>query len=322
MLSAKFFRAMTIMTAITIREVGIREGFQSFSTVYPTEKKLQLIEYLLSTGLKTLEVTSFVRPDKVPQMADAEELCRRLPLREGVSYTVLYLNQHGLRRARATEGPITVTGWLPFAASETFLRKNSNITFAQFLDSIPLWCDTFEETRTDLHGFMVSTCFGCNDEGRIENDRVCSAVDLVLERLATVSSGPPREICVADTMGWGEPRRVADLVRRLARGTGCDVSLHLHDTRGLGMANVMAGIESGVSIFESSVGGIGGCPFARGATGNVATEEIVYLCDQLGVETGVSLSEMKHALAYLEEDIGLLGTSRWYRCEKALRRRG
>jgi hydroxymethylglutaryl-CoA lyase len=205
---------------------------------------------------------------------------------------------------------------LPFAASDTFLKKNSNTTFASILESIPEWEAVFSETGTPLHGFMVSTCFGCNDEGRIENGAVVSRIKDVLNRLSV----RPREICIADTMGWGEPRRVADLVHRIRNEVGIDVSLHLHDTRGLGMANVMAGIESGVSIFESSIGGIGGCPFACGATGNVATEEIVYLCEQLGIPTGISLSRIKKALSFLEEDIGVISTSRWYRCEKALAR--
>jgi hydroxymethylglutaryl-CoA lyase len=304
------------MSSIMIREVGVREGFQSFATVYPTEKKQLLIELLVDAGVSCLEVASFVRPDRVPQMADAEELCRHLLPREGVTYTVLYLNQHGLRRAAAASGPITVPGWLPFAASDTFLKKNSNTTFASILESIPEWEAVFSETGTLLQGFMVSTCFGCNDEGRIENGAVVSRIKDVLNRLSV----RPREICIADTMGWGEPRRVADLVHRIRNEVGIDVSLHLHDTRGLGMANVMAGIESGVSIFESSIGGIGGCPFACGATGNVATEEIVYLCEQLGIPTGISLSRIKKALSFLEEDIGVISTSRWYRCEKALAR--
>ena len=304
------------MSSILIREVGVREGFQSFATVYPTEKKQLLIELLVYAGVSCLEVTSFVRPDRVPQMADAEELCRHLLPRDGVTYTVLYLNQHGLRRAAAASGPITVPGWLPFAASDTFLKKNSNTTFAAILESIPGWEAAFSETGISLHGFMVSTCFGCNDEGRIENGAVVSRIKEVLARLSV----RPREICIADTMGWGEPRRVADLVHRIRNEVGIEVSLHLHDTRGLGMANVMAGIESGVTIFESSIGGIGGCPFACGATGNVATEEIVYLCDQLGISTGIALSRLKKALSFLEEDIGVISTSRWYRCEKALAR--
>lgn len=306
------------MSSILIREVGVREGFQSFATVYPTEKKRTLIEFLVEAGLRCLEVTSFVRPDRVPQMADAEELCRQLSPREGVSYTVLYLNQHGLRRAAAAPGPITVPGWLPFAASDTFLKKNSNTTFAEILESLPEWEAAFAETRTALQGCMVSTCFGCNDEGRIENGVVIDRIAKVLARLST----RPLEICIADTMGWGEPRRVADLVHRIRQEIGLEVSLHLHDTRGLGMANVMAGIESGVTIFESSIGGIGGCPFACGATGNVATEEIVYLCEQLGLSTGISLSELKQPLAFLEEEIGVISTSRWYRYEKALGRAG
>lgn len=304
------------MSKITIREVGVREGFQSFEAVYPTDKKLTLIDHLVSAGLKWLEVASFVRPDKVPQMADAEELCRRLKPQEGVTFAVLYLNQQGLRRASAAPGPLSVLGWLPFATSDAFLRKNSNTTFEDFLDSIPRWEEVFHEMQTPLHGLMVSTCFGCNYEGRIENDVVLRRIERVLERV----SRPPREVCIADTMGWGEPRRVADLVQRLRDSAGLEVSLHLHDTRGLGLANVMAGIECGVTIFESSIGGIGGCPFALGATGNVATEEIVYLCEQIGIETGISLLGLKRALAFLEEDIGVLSTSRWYMCEKALDR--
>lgn len=292
---------------IRIREVGPREGFQNLPAVYPTEQKLELISLLTQAGLKEIEVAAFVRADRVPQMADAAEVIRALPKGTEVAYSALYLNQKGFKNALSAEVPF-IEGWIPVAMSESFLKRNNNLTLGDLYASLPGWEECFREASVPLQGLMVSAAFGANDEGAIPLERLLSVLEATFSHLSIA----PREVCLADTMGWGTPRKVAQAVRAVRETFGCEVSLHLHDTRGTGIANVYAGIEEGVRIFDSSFGGVGGCPFVKGAAGNVATEEVVFLCHEMGLDTGVDLDKLMAAVLLLEKVVGPV-PSRYFR---------
>lgn len=294
---------MQLPDSITIREVGPREGFQTISKVIPTAHKLELIEALAKTGVRQIEVTSFVRPDRVPQMADAEDLARSLVHYEGVRYSALYLNKAGFERAEACKR-ISNDAWLYTAASSTFLKRNNNLTFDDVVDGVPEWLTVFAKAGKSLHGLMISTAFGCNYEGAVSHDTVLRIIAEIHKR---VEDGGQRirEICLADTMGWASPLALKALVTKVREAfPGSEVSLHLHDTRGTAMANVFAGLEEGVKVFEASVGGMGGCPFARGAAGNVASEDVAFMCREMGISTGLSLEAYVEAARIAERIVG------------------
>jgi len=297
---------------VLIREVGPREGLQSFGPILATEKKLKLIELLVAAGLQEIEVTSFVRPDRVPQMGDAHDLVSRLaPAPKGTHYRALYLNQKGFESA-ANYQSLTTDGWLYTSASEKFLQDNSNTNHDLFIDRIPSWLEVFKKYNRKLKGLMISTAFGSNDEGVISADRVLAVINRCFEAIRKHGE-VPEEISLADTMGWGDPHSVRRLVEGCYQEFGeINVSLHLHDTRGAAVANACAGLEVGVRIFESSVGGVGGCPFARGATGNVATEDLAFLFEQMGYSTGLNLDRCMAAVEYLV-DLGLTPEGKLHR---------
>ena len=295
---------------VLIREVGPREGFQILPTVYPVEQKLRLIDALCKASLTQIEVTSFVRPDRVPQMADAEALVAQLPAHKGTEYSALYLNPHGFERAEKT-GKLSNKGWLYSSPSATFLKANNNVSIDESVASVAEWCGLFRRHSKRLHGLMVSNAFGCSYEGPVSSSAVVSLV----ERFAAACEAAGErlvEVCLADTVGMANPKSVRERLVAL-RPLGITVSLHLHDTVGLGLANVYAGLLEGVSIFETSVGGLGGCPFTPGAAGNVATEDVVYLCEQMGIQTNVDLRLICEAAKLAEIIIGTPLPGRVYR---------
>lgn len=288
---------------VLIREVGPREGFQTLPRVVTTDKKLELISLLNGTGVTEIEITSFVRPDRVPQMADAEDVARRFERRPGVRYTALYLNEKGFERAEAV-GTLDNRGWFASAVSATFLKRNNNLTPGEVRASIPQWLATFRRAQKHPYGLMLSTAFGCHYEGLFSTSQVVGVVREFLQNLED-AGGTLREVCLADTVGLGSPEAVRRLVGELsARLPTVDISLHFHDTRGLAIANIYAGLCEGVRIFEASVGGMGGCPFTRGAAGNVATEEVVLLCHELGIHTGIDLNSYIRVAGRAEEIAG------------------
>jgi hydroxymethylglutaryl-CoA lyase len=296
--------------SVLIREVGPREGFQIIPRVFETQQKIQLIQALVDAGLSEIEVTAFVRPDRVPSMADAEALVAGLPHATGVAFSALYLNVKGFQRAEAT-GRLRNKAWLYSSPSESFLRSNNNTTIDQSLASVPLWCDEFHRAGKRVHGLMVSTAFGCGFEGAIKPEAVLRLVERYRDALGAVGEGLA-EICLADTVGVAHPNSVRACVQ-LLRPLGIPVSLHLHNTWGLGVANVYAGLCEGVSIFETSIGGLGGCPFTPGASGNVATEDVVYLCHALGVSTSLDLEKLCQAAELVGSIIGTPVSSSVYK---------
>ena len=294
---------MTLPNRVFLRELGPREGFQTLPQTVKTESKLELIRLLGLAGLKEIEITSFVRPDKVPQMADADEVVRRFEKHPGVEYTALALNPQGFERAEGSARLLN-RGWIYLAASESFLKRNNNVTIEESITRIPEWLAVFQRFKKPLHGVMISAAFGCNYEGEVPHSKVLEILARAQERFAAHGVAPV-EVSLADTMGWATPLKLRGLVSKVQeKFPASNVSLHLHDTRGSGMANVYAGLEEGISIFDCSIGGMGGCPFAKGAAGNVPTEDVAFLCRELGIDTGVSLQHLVSAARYAESIVG------------------
>jgi hydroxymethylglutaryl-CoA lyase len=295
---------------VRLIEVGPREGFQFEGIGNPqkinTDDKVRLIEMLAGTGLKILQIVSFVSPKQVPQMADAEAICSRLKPRPGVIYTGIYLNDTGLRRAIAASPPLSVTGKITLTASETFALRNQRRTLEQDFEMQRRIAALYRQHGHAVETANVMAAFGCNYEGPVALSRV---LDLVakLHEIAAEAGSTLRTLGLADTMGWADPemiRRTVGAVRE--RWPALSLNLHLHDTRGLGIANVYAALLEGVDEFDTAVGGLGGCPFAGhgGAAGNVCTEAVLFLCRQLGIATGVDLEAVVECSRFAETIVG------------------
>jgi hydroxymethylglutaryl-CoA lyase len=277
-------------------EVSPRDGLQNEAERLPTEAKLALIEDALAAGLRRVEVASFVHPERVPQMADAEAVCAGLPQRGDVRYTGLVLNRRGVARAVAT-GRLDEIGMVA-VASDGFGRRNQGMG-AQ--ESVDVACEVLAEAKAaGLRAQVtIAVAFGCPFEGEVPEERVLALV----ERLAAAE---PDEVALADTIGVAVPSQVLSLFPALREVLGPAVPLraHFHDTRGTAVANAFAALQAGVEVLDASIGGIGGCPFAPKATGNVATEDLLYLLSRMGIETGVSLDGVLAAADRLEARLG------------------
>lgn len=273
------------MAEVTIIEVGPRDGLQNETEFIPTYRKLELIHKLIAAGLRRIEASSFVHPLKVPQMADAAEVMQALSAVGGVSLSALIPNQKGFERAR--EHRLDEINWVT-AVSPTFNVRNINQTIEENLQAFTLLVPLAREAGIKTR-FSIATSFGCPYEGKVDPDKVQMLVDQALEAGAD-------EIGIADTIGIAVPDQVFAMCRRLLPVTGdIPISIHLHDTRGLALANVYAAYTAGIRTFEAAVGGLGGCPFAPGAAGNVATEDVVYMFERMKVKTGVKFSELLDA---------------------------
>ncbi len=273
---------MRLPARVEICEVGPRDGLQNEARPVPTAGKIRLIGALAEAGIRRMEATSFVSPTWVPNLADAGEVLAGVPRRSGVSYAALVPNLKGLERALAAGVDEVV---LFLSASETHSRKNINKSIAQALEASAEVAAAATAAGLRLKG-AISMCFGCPFEGDVDP----AAVLRIAEALRGMGAD---EISLSDTSGMGNPRQVGDLISRVAdRVPLPHLGLHLHDTRGTGLANVLAGLQAGVTVFDASVGGLGGCPYSPGATGNVATEDLVHMLHEMGVETGVDLERL------------------------------
>lgn len=304
---------MTLPSKVYIREVGPREGFQSLSKIVSTAEKIELIQALSLTGVREIETVSLVRPDRVPQMADADEVARALPEQSDVRYTALYLNPKGFVRGEAFPA-IRNSGWLMIAVSDDFLRANNGISIDDMCAAMPEWFAAFRAAGKKLHGITVSTAFGDHHRSYSETD-LCDVLAKV-RRVVQQHGETLSEISLADTVGVAHPeqvRRAVQAVRALI--PGAEVSLHLHDTRGRGLANAYAGLLEGVSTFDASVGGIGGCPFTKGGAGNICTEDFIALCHSLGITTGISLERYVSAAKRAAAIVGAPLPGKMYRIE-------
>jgi hydroxymethylglutaryl-CoA lyase len=273
------------MAEVQIIEVGPRDGLQNEAEFVPTEKKLQLIDKLLDAGITRMEATSFVHPKKVPQMSDASDIMRKLQEYKNVSFGALVPNRRGFERAR--EQRIDEVNWVT-AASQTFNARNINQSieenFEAFVQLVPLMKEAGVKIR-----FSIATSFGCPFEGKVDEDKVLSLA------LAAFKAGAD-EVGLADTIGIAVPDHVYSLCSKVLKYSRSDsVAIHLHDTRGLALANTYAAYTAGIRLFEAAVGGLGGCPFAPGAAGNVATEDVVYMFERMNVKTGIDFSRLLEA---------------------------
>ena len=288
-------RETSLAREIEIVEVGPRDGLQSEPGVLPTAAKVELIERLIGAGLRRLEVTSFVNPKKVPQMADAEQVLAGLARRPDVRYVGLVLNRKGFERAVAAG--CNEVG-MAVVASDTFNRRNQGVGTEE---SIGAWLEIARAAQAAgvRAQVTVSAAFGCPFEGEMPVQRVIDVARRVAE-------AEPFEIAFADTIGVGVPAQVSEILGRareaLPRATR--LRAHFHNTRNTGLANAYAALEAGVSALDSSVGGIGGCPFAPAATGNIPTEDLVYMLTRCGVRTGVDLERLVATAEWLQQTLG------------------
>jgi hydroxymethylglutaryl-CoA lyase len=287
---------MALPTEVRIREVGPRDGFQNEPEVVATDDKVRLIELLGRTGLQRLEITSFVRADVIPQLADAREVLERVELPDHVSRSVLIPNERGLDHAlELREHFDEVNVFL--SASETHNRKNVNRSIEESLDGLERVLGRAREAGLRCEG-VISVSFGCPYEGHVPPERVFA----IAQRLVAAGA---EEIGFGDTTGMANPVQARNFFTQ-AREQLPDVELtaHFHNTRGQGLANVLSALEAGCQSFESSFGELGGCPVPAGATGNIATEDLVSMLEEMGVETGVSLPALLEASRTVQEVLG------------------
>jgi hydroxymethylglutaryl-CoA lyase len=279
---------------VCIYEVGPRDGLQNEPETVPTDAKLELVRRLAAAGLRRIEVTSFVSPKWIPQLADGEALASALLQLPGVRFSALVPNEQGYARFRSA-GSIDMAAVF-ISASETHNRKNVNCSVAEQLERFRPVAERARADRVPLRAYVSTVC-GCPYEGAV----AIGAVTALVEKLRALGVD---EISLGDTIGVGVPRGVGELVAAVAGVAPLDtVALHLHDTYGRALANVAAGYEAGVRTFDSALGGLGGCPYAPGASGNVATEDVVDLFERSGVATGVSLDALVDTSAWLEDRV-------------------
>ena len=292
--------------AVSIREVGPRDGFQNEPEVIPTERKVELIDALARTGLRRLEVTSFVRADVIPQLADAAEVLARIdvpPRGERVGADPQRARPgRGARAARARGGERPAFDEINvfLSASETHNRKNVNRSIAESLAGLEAVLGRAREAGLRCEG-VISTSFGCPYEGHVPPERV-------LEIAARLRDAGAQEIGFGDTTGMANPRQVREFFAAARDGElgrrACELTAHFHNTRGQGLANVLAALEAGVESFESSFGELGGCPVPAGATGNIATEDLVSMLHEMGIETGIDLPALLACARRVQEILG------------------
>lgn len=288
---------------VSIVEVGPRDGLQNEQAAVSTADKTAFVDLLSSAGLPRIEVSAFVSPKWVPQMADAAGVFAGINRRAGVRYSALVPNLEGLERAHAAG----VTDVAVFAAaSESFSRRNINQSIDASLDIYRAVSARAARLGISMRAY-VSTAFGCPFEGSVSPERVADVSHALVEMGAV-------EVSVSDTIGIAHPGQVPVVVEAVAaRVPLAKIALHFHDTRGTALVNVLTAMDLGVSTFDASAGGLGGCPYAPGATGNLATEDLIYMLDGLGIETGVDLAALVEASAFIEARVGHRLPSRYYR---------
>ncbi|HEV3090714.1 MAG TPA: hydroxymethylglutaryl-CoA lyase [Candidatus Cybelea sp.] len=298
---------MSIPKVVTLFEMGARDGLQNEDVLVSTDDKVRFIDLLSQTGLKWIEATSFVSPKAIPQLADAGEVFARIAKAPGVRYPVLVPNLKGYERARAA-GADAIAVFT--AASEHFTKRNINMTIDE---SLATFADVVKAAKRDgawVRGY-VSTAFGSPF-----GDAVTPA--MVVDVCVKLMDMGCDELSIGDTIGVGVPSQVDELVPLLGARIPLElIAMHFHDTRGTALANVYASLRNGISKFDSSAGGLGGCPYAPGATGNVGTEDVLYLLDTMGIETGVDVTKVRAASRFIASVVGHPLTSKAYQAMEA-----
>jgi hydroxymethylglutaryl-CoA lyase len=293
---------MGLPRAVKVCEVGPRDGLQNERVTISAADKVRYIDLLSQTGLRMIEATSFVSPKAIPQLADSGQVFSAIQKRPGVRYVVLCPNLRGLEGAKAA-GVDSIAVFT--AASETFTKRNINMTVAQ---SLEIFGEVIHAAKADgmwVRGY-ISTAFGCPYEGRVPIENVLRVASALYELGCD-------EISVGDTIGVGVPTQVDALIPRLASAVPLEkIALHFHDTRGTALANVHAALQHGVAIFDASSGGLGGCPYAPGASGNLGTEDLLYMLQGMGIETGVDLGGVRAASRFIARVLDHALTSKTY----------
>jgi isopropylmalate/homocitrate/citramalate synthase len=291
---------------VEIHEEGPREGFQIEPGPIGTADKIRLIEALAETGLHHIQACSFVSPRIVPGWADAEDVVSGFTPKEGVRYTALWFNANGLNRALVFRNKLSVTGSIALTASEAFTQKNLHRSHAENVEAMKKQTELHLANNIPVPRIGVMAAFGCNYQGDIAPAQVISTLE---DGLAIAEETGAKIECfsLADTMGWATPMRIERVLGEVrSRWPETPIALHLHDTRGLAVANAHAALKMGVTQFDSTVGGLGGCPFAgqKGAAGNICTEELVLLCEEMGIDTGVDLDALIEVGRLAESIVG------------------
>lgn len=285
---------MSLPSKVNIVDVGPRDGFQTEQAFIPTEVKVRVIDAISETGVRKIETTSFVHPEAVPQMADARAVLRGIRRAPGVEYTVLVPNTKGAELAveESIDGIRLVV-----CASETFNQQNVRMS----IDASVQECEAIVAIASKSNvpaEVAIGVSFGCPFEGPTPEDRVSE----LARRFAAMGVG---DISIADTVGMANPTHVSRLMTRLKNELeGVALSLHIHNTRGLGFANVLAGLQAGIDTYDASIGGLGGCPVTPAATGNIPTEDLVNMCEEMGIDTGIDIDKVMHASRLMEEFLG------------------
>ena len=292
--------------SIRINEEGPREGFQFEKGPIPTARKIELIDALSGTGLKQIQVASFVPPQNVPGWVDADDVVAGFEVNPNVAYTALWLNERGLQRALGHDDRLQLLGSVGLCCSAAFLAINQKRTMEQNFEGQRSIIKMYQANGLPVTRGSLMAAFGCNFQGDVAPATVVEMVGQLLD-LAAEAGETLEFVSLADTMAWASPlsiRRVVGAIRD--RFPDLTLSLHLHDTRGMGIANVYSGLQMGVEIYDAAVAGLGGCPFAahKGAAGNVCTEDVVFLCDEMGIETGIDLERLMQAACVAEDVVG------------------
>ncbi|MAQ80089.1 MAG: hydroxymethylglutaryl-CoA lyase [Rhodospirillaceae bacterium] len=291
---------------VEIHEEGPREGFQIEPGPISTVDKIKLIDALSRTGLKHIQACSFVNPRLVPGWADAEQVVEGFMAHEDVEYTGLYFNGNGLDRALAFKDKLSISGSISLTASEGFTKKNLNRTHEENVSAMKRHVTSHLELGIPVNRIGVMAAFGCNYEGDISPDTVVQTLKDGMA-IANETGAEITLFSLADTMGWAAPHRIEKVIGKVRSvWPNMGISLHLHDTRGLAIANAYAALKMGISRFDSTVGGLGGCPFAGQpkAAGNICTEELVLLCEELGISTGIDLDQLIEVGRLAEDIVG------------------
>ena len=280
--------------SINIVEVGPRDGLQSEPEILSTAAKVEFITRAIDAGVTRLEVASFVHPKRVPQMADAEALLAELPLSDDVSYVGLIMNERGLDRALET--PVHEVGMV-VVSTDSYNQRNQGVPTSESIDA---WLKIAARAKENgkIANVMISSAFGCPFEGEVSPDRIIEIAKKVIE-------AEPAELGIADSIGVAVPNQITDLLGRLQQEVGqIPLRMHLHNTRNTGLANAQAAIDAGAVSIDASIGGIGGCPFAPAATGNIPTDDLLYMLSRSGIETGLSLDKIIAVSEWLEQELG------------------
>jgi hydroxymethylglutaryl-CoA lyase len=292
-------------SAVRISEEGPREGFQIEKGPIATARKIELIDALSQTGIDHMQIVSFVNPKAVPGMADADEVVKGIRINPDIAYTALWLNERGFERALMHER-LALAGSITLVASEKFSKRNQNRTAAEQLAGQHAMVEKYKAAGVPVERGMIMAAFGCNFEGDVPVSRVVSLVQQILD-VAKAHGVTLKYISLADTMAWANPLAIKRVVGTLReRWPDVDFALHLHDTRGMAVANAFAGLEMGIKRFDAAVAGLGGCPFAghAGAAGNICTEDLVFMCNEMGIKTGIDLDELIECAKLAEDIVG------------------